>query len=204
MLTLKVDDEYQDPYEVIDDLRALLKSRQQQVRDLSSKNNELIEENDRLSDDVRLLQEKSFNSIDDARWMPLDVSTITGELNMIRDSISQLAKKYAAKEFVDLEKAPTYVRQDLRSYLRSVVRFDKEEPDDIRELVAIKHAPRLCLTALISAYVHWKILSRPFFSVNSEMLTLLGTKPATGKEPEQQRQPAFVLHGIYSWACDCE
>jgi len=152
-----------NPRDYVNHLEEQLASSQQEIARLSTKNDELMIGNERLEKDLRRLQEISFSNLEDAHWMPPNTSSIKAELIGIRDAIWSLAKSYAAESLEDIKEWPNDAQLAFRSSLDLVVRFEQHKSKAVHELIAIKHAPRLLLAALISHRVHDDILANAFF-----------------------------------------
>lgn len=146
--------------------RRQLEVQQQELVDLQNKYSRTLADNDKLEQDFRNLQERSFNALTDARWMPLDESFIQGQITRIRNSIWELARRYAAESIASLDSADEIVQLAVRKSLEHVVRFSQDGPTAVLELTTIKHAPRLLLAAIISHSVHRDVLTKPFFFLN--------------------------------------
>lgn len=136
---------------------------------LTSDRDAIVSQRDLLNEDVRRLQQTSFGSLDDARWMPLATSAIVGEFSKVRKAINNLAKSNAGEDFDSLEQMPEDYLSTLFDQLRSIVRFKSPNINGLKELVAIRHAPRLCLSGIISNVVHKKFIDRPFFLLEMDM-----------------------------------
>lgn len=139
----------------------------------------------------------------DARWLPLDNRTVTSELNKIRDAIGQLAKSYAAESFFGLDKEDPHEQARFCNYLAPYFGFAHTGHETAMELLHMKHAPRLTLTAFLSAHVHHNIFASPFFFVNRNLLEG-PNETGSHANSEEQRKPSKILGSIYRTACSCE
>lgn len=148
---------------MIENLQETLKSRQQEIEVLGNTNAALVRENEKLGDELLLLQERSFSSMTDARLMPPDINSINAEITNVREMIGNFAKTYAAESLASIAIEAGDAQLAFRPSLQHVVRFGGDGPKSVIELSKIKHAPRLLLTAIISHRIHKDILTKPFF-----------------------------------------
>ncbi|OQO08882.1 hypothetical protein B0A48_05772 [Cryoendolithus antarcticus] len=123
--------------------------------------------NESQNEEICALQASSFSAMDSARWMPMDVGQIRGELEDLHASIWKLSRTYAADTWLasERESSDPSLRLDLRSSLNHVVRFGSKGVEALDELTSIKRASQLCLAALISDHIAMTILESPFFFV---------------------------------------
>jgi hypothetical protein len=165
-----------------------------------------VQDNDKLGEELRVLQEKSFRGLEDARWMPLDMNTINGDLTVIRDAIWDIAKSYAADSIESINTVSVDAQLAFRSSLEHVVRFEQNGPEAVLEITDIKHAPRLLLTALISHSVHVDIFANPFFCLDDGLQECFEAlnQSAECNTLRQRRNASEVLTGIYKEACNCQ
>ncbi|KAK6428299.1 hypothetical protein LTR95_015559 [Oleoguttula sp. CCFEE 5521] len=121
--------------------------------------------NESQNEEICALQASSFSAMDSARWMPMDVGQIRGELEELHASIWKLSRTYAAETWLTPERDSDdpSSRLDLRSSLNHVVRFRSKGIEALDELASIKRASQLCLAALISDHIAVTILECPFF-----------------------------------------
>ncbi|PPJ53005.1 hypothetical protein CBER1_11215 [Cercospora berteroae] len=152
-----------DPREVIENLQEILRGRHQEIEGLNTKTAALVRENEKLGEELLLLQERSFSSMTDARLMPPDINSINAEITNVREMIGNFAKTYAAESLGSIASETGDAQLAFKSSLQHVVRFSGEGPKAVIELSKIKHAPRLLLAAFISHRIHKDILSKPFF-----------------------------------------
>ncbi|PIA95693.1 hypothetical protein CB0940_10103 [Cercospora beticola] len=152
-----------DPREVIENLQEILRGRHQEIDALNTKTAALVRENEKLGEELLLLQEKSFSSMTDARLMPPDINSINAEITNVREMIGNFAKTYAAESLASIAGESGDAQLAFRSSLQHVVRFGGDGPKAVIELSKIKHAPRLLLAAFISHRIHKDILTKPFF-----------------------------------------
>jgi hypothetical protein len=194
-----------DPYDVIRDLNGHLDARHYEIQRLRGKNAALVQDNEKLGEDLRVLQERSFRGLEDARWMPLDTNTINGDLTVIRDAIWDIAKSYAADSIESIKGVSEDAQLAFRSSLEHVVRFEQEGPGAILEITDIKHAPRLLLTALISHSIHRDIFANSFFCLDDGLHENFEALSGTAERDmlKQRRNASEVLAGIYQEACNC-
>ncbi|KAK5120260.1 hypothetical protein LTR85_006466 [Meristemomyces frigidus] len=125
-----------------------------------------------LEEELRQLQERSFKSMEDARWVPFDEGTIQDEMLGLRGAIDRHAKAYGMKDFSGLERGSEAVNTALLTELSAIFQFKQREPvrdlNALREISAVPYAARLCLAGLISNAVHAKLLGNPFFFMDDD------------------------------------
>jgi len=148
-----------------------------------------------------MLQESSFNKLEDARWAPMDQRTVNDELNAVRADISRFAKAHAADSFDGIKDESPDTQHRLWGRLKKVVRFRPENPSQLDELSEIPHGPRLCLTALLSHYIHFQVLDKPFFFLDAwEAEQSTGTE-SQDNGPGKQVKPNVVFEKVYNYIC---
>ena len=150
-----------------------------------------------------MLQESSFNKLEDARWAPMDQRTVNDELNAIRADISRFAKAHAADSFDRVKNESAKTQDGLWSLLENVVRFRSEDPSHLDELSEIPHGPRLCLTALLSRHVHSTFFHNPFFFLDAEDPRQLPGTESQDNGPGKQFKPSKMFTHVYDDICSC-
>jgi len=162
---------YQDELErEVRKLHKALRERQEDninqdsvIAELQEVNRKLHLQQTQVETELRQMQESSFRSMEDARWMPLDESTIQAELLGLQSGIDRYAKAFAVKDLSHLDTEPEEMKMSLLTELAAIFRFNKKSLAALNELTAIPNVARLCLAGLLSHSIHSKIMSNPFF-----------------------------------------
>lgn len=153
----------QDLRDDLNELQRTLQRRDAEIAHIKGKLTNVEDENAQLTEDIRLLQEKSFKSMTGARWAPMDQGAVTGGVENIRDAIWRLSREHAVSSLEELQRQPEKIPSELRYSLQTVVQFAEKGSAAILELAGIQKAAGLCLAALISHTVHKDIIANPFF-----------------------------------------
>lgn len=194
---------YQDPQPSrqdlerhIDKLRGALQERDiiiderdAVIESLQRTRNQLQESTAQVEHELRQLQEASFKSIEDPRWMPLDDSTVQREFISLQSGIDRYSKAFAGKSLDGIGRETEATQTLLLSSLSAVVRFNQKSLAALNEVAALGNAPRLCLSALLSHAIHTTFFDNPFFFMDDGFDDLdASTKTVLSQHPELTRE----------------
>lgn len=149
-------------------LETELAQQDRELAKLRADNASLSSQNEQLNEDVRRFQQTAFGALDNARWMPMDNDTVSSDLSRLRKAINNIAKAYAIEDFSGLVNHTDESRLSLRKQLSDAVRFISKGVEGLNELTTIRHGPRLCLSSIISNFIHDVFFNRPFFVVDPD------------------------------------
>lgn len=151
-----------DRKDTIDQITEKCGNLEEHALDLKGKLLQSENDKNRLENELRQLQEKSFQSLDDAKWMPMDEQSIANELLALQARIGSWAKEHAADSMHKLEGTSEKEDNELNAFMSAVVRFDADGGIPL-EVENVRQATRLCLTAILSHEIHRSIFENPFF-----------------------------------------
>lgn len=180
-----------------------------QLETLASKYEKLKEDhvslrtdNTRFQNEVRILQARSFRSLEDAHWMPMDASEIATKIYSLRKGIDTIAKSYAT---VEIQQTISQLSPEgllgLKSDLACVASFKSDSSNEAKELMESRDSPRLCLAALVSYAVHKRVLQNPFFFAGTWLER--DFKPPSFKEGEVHIHPDAATFLYEGWLGGC-
>lgn len=150
------------------ELEGSLLQVQQQAEELmhaaQKKLQEAEEKNMKLEEDVKRFQEKQFQALDKAQWMPMDEASIRKHFFDLQGLINSWAKDWVRETVKVFDGTTPEETVSLVNALSTVACFDNPQ-DATHDFTVrkLRNASRLYLTALLSLDVHQRILRNPFF-----------------------------------------
>lgn len=129
---------------------------------------------------IRKLQEKAFENMDEDTWITGDDSIICNELVNLRDRIKNWARKYAMGDMSSTSKLGPEDFGEFCAYLSKVIwlqdnELSNERRNVLKQLQSArmnKKTPAICLAALFAHHCYTNIIQRPFFALEDQVGTL--------------------------------
>ncbi|WPH02105.1 Hypothetical protein R9X50_00496000 [Acrodontium crateriforme] len=169
-----------------------------QFNDLQKERLELEKENADLNERLRVIQERSFRSREDALWRPMDESAISIEIESLQNDIEEFGRDYAADCLILPKGNQVGAIRDLRRELEDVWRLPGDIAEIDNEFRTLRRSVRLALTGLISSTIHREILSNPFFFVDEDLLLALESDTPHSDPPHRVSPTSlFQLYIIF-------
>lgn len=175
--------------------KSYIRGMKEKEKKLTDEIHELKHENEMREWEIKQAQIKSFRNMKQGRWLPQEESSVRGKLDRLQSNIKQWAKSNAMKsmEEVDSMLKETAVEQDaLLKGLGKVVRLvDGALPAQVLDG---RHAPFLCLNAMLANEIYMHILADPFFFLEDDIGPIIDSLPVDSSILKQ-RPSSNVLYG---------
>lgn len=166
---------------------------------LTDKIHDLEDEKEMYEFEIQQAQIKSFRNMKQGRWLPIEESSVQGKLELLQSNIKQWAKKFYAvknmKEVDSILKPKPTEHDALLGSLSKVVRMvDGAFPPQLSEA---RHAPFLCLNALLAHEIYGHILADPFFFLEDDISPIIDSLPADSSILKQRPSPNLIYRDMY-------
>lgn len=172
------------------------------IEDMEDRETKLKDKLRKLEDDherfVQQTQLKSFRSMKQGRWLPLEDSAVQRMLESLRSNIKQWAKSSAIKNMKEidsiLKQKPAEYTALLKNLGRVVRMVDGLLPPQLSKGTK---APVLCLNALLANEIHMHILADPFFFLEDDIGSIIDSLPADSSILKQRPSPNLLYREMY-------
>lgn len=165
---------------------------------LTEEIHELKAENETHEYEIQQAQRKSFRNMKQGRWLPQEERSVQGKLELLQSNIKQWAKSHAMKsmkEVIFMVKQTPAEQAALLKGLSKVVRLvDDTLPP---QLLEARHAPFLCLNAMLANAIYMHILADPFFFMEDDIGPIIDSLPADSSILKQRPSPNDLYGTMY-------
>lgn len=206
---IRHENDYRDLQESYSALRREFDDRQHEyetqtsmyIQDMEDRETKLKDKLCKLEDDheryVQQTQLKSFRSMKQGRWLPLEDSSVQRNLELLQSNIKQWAKSSAIK---NMNETDSILKQSAKyaALLESLGRVVRMEDGFLPpQLSHGKKAPVLCLNALLANEIHMHILADPFFFLEDDISPFIDRLPADSSILKQGPSPNLLYREMY-------
>lgn len=200
-------DRYSDLKRQIDDRQREYKTQisktEMYTRDLEDRETKLKDKLRKLEDDheryVQRTQLKSFRSMKQGRWLPLEDSSVQRKLELLQSDIKQWAKSSAIKNMKEIDSILEQEPAEYTALLESLGRVVRMANGSLLppQLSKGRQAPVLCLNAMLANDIHMHILANPFFFLEDDISPIIDSLPADSSILKQRPSPNLLYREMY-------